>query len=345
MVERAEQKGMRRTVTRSISVGIKTGLANWQEMDWSAVRADFAEIHFQVALADKYSGLIQFLKRRAIQPALHFWAVLPGEILPTFAVADVAVCELTIELISRCIRFAADNGCAYVVYHPGPRRICHLSLSTGQFVVTDRETPADLSREIFIQNAGRLQRFAADCGVTVFIETETKRKPTWCFDETRIGTPLDAGDQTPETLKYLSSMHGVPLCIDTAHLATWYADEHSGNRKAMLRSMTSYARTAATAVGLVHLATVRPPYTVDTTSGFTDDEIDAGVFPGRAEVLQWLAVLSRSDGLLRLVPEPRMRDHVWHNRLMWQFVRQLEGLDLESDHKHGACAESSELGD
>ena len=89
MVERAEQKGMRRTVTRSISVGIKTGLANWQEMDWSAVRADFAEIHFQVALADKYSGLIQFLKRRAIQPALHFWAVLPGEILPTFAVADV----------------------------------------------------------------------------------------------------------------------------------------------------------------------------------------------------------------------------------------------------------------
>lgn len=313
-----------------IEIGIKSGLQNWSSTDWDKVQADFVELHFRIDQAEQYVPIIKHLQARGLEVALHFWAVLPDDILPTFSVTDTTICDKTMNLLSDCLHFASTYKCIYVVYHPGPRRICKLSLATGLFSVTSEETPAFLSRQIFLSNARQMEKLASDLGIELIIETETRRKPTWCFNETYVGASLDAGDQTLDTLAEIGK-EGIPLCIDMAHLATWYAETYK-SREQILNKIIHYTNQLGASVKLIHLAGLLPPYIVDTTTGLTPKEISAGAFPNENEVVRMLCEIYLSKGRLRVVPEPRMKDHLWHNLLLNKIKNNphlyLSGLSL-----------------
>lgn len=270
-------------------------------------------------LKEKYLPILHHLSLQNMVVGLHFWGVLANGVVPSFAVADATIRNRTMEMIKQCIHIAAENSLSYVVIHASPRKVCYMSLVSGRLEVTDIETPAPISRDLFLANAVSLHDYAHRQGIKLVVETETRRKPEISFNETEYGNIVDACDQDIRTLASLGRA-GVALCVDFAHLATWYA-EPSRPRDEMLHAMLEYLRSVRPHVHLIHVASVQPPFLIDTTNGLTEEEIALGVFPNRNETLALLKAVIQKD--LVVIPEPRMADHVYHNKLLRDMLEEI----------------------
>ena len=146
------------------------------------------------------------------------------------------------------------------------------------------------------------------------IENTPRNEPK-VWGEDIAGTDIypDVRVPSPDQLEHLAQM-GMRLCLDLAHLATWYGP--TTNRSEVFEKVKDVITEFKPYVDVLHLASIKPPFVTDTGNGFTPEECLQGVFPNSREMLKFLEIArdrDLRDHDLIVIPEPRAKDHLWHN--------------------------------
>lgn len=292
-------------------IGIKVGPSDWQE---KLTKAKFqgVEVYYRYDRAVDYAELFEFLQQEEIYTGLHFWGLLANWIKPNIMTNDQPTAAASLKLLCQTIDTASRYGFNYVIEHASPANLMRL---TADLQLETLPVPKDDNRRqnVIRNNLNCLNEYAKQRGTQFLIETTTKNEAVnWSEDALpEDGIRYNVGNPSPEDLLEIAQK-GTKLCLDTAHLTTWFTP--ANDRKELLAKLKACLLKLQPYASVLHLASLKPPYLVDTTNGFTPEEESRGVFPNHHEALKILELFQDSDVLV--VPEPLAKDHLWHNNFL-----------------------------
>lgn len=327
-----------------MDIGIKLRLADFPSYPWDEVDCEWVEVHVANFLErTAYEPLLAEVSRRGLRLGVHYFCPLPGFTIPTFAVDDEEIARRTLQNLRQCIDWAAERKVEYVVYHAGPRRLCHIDGDTGELRVGPDTTPAERSAALFLEHATQLAVEARERGVWLAVESETEQKPL----DYQSGQPcelVELGEQSPETLLSLAAT-GAAMCVDFANLTTAFAAAGAESREELMAKLLDFCERVQKAEALVvHVVSVLPPFLRDTRSGLTNLDQELGVFPNRQETRRLLEVLAAHPHAVA-IPEGQPYEGVFHNQLLHTLIAKDRPQDcqLESSAGQPRHAGSEEL--
>lgn len=286
-------------------LGIKVGPDKNSFLDLEQTNAPFAEVWFNINRADEYTELFAELKRRKMQVGLHFWGVLGGSISPGFGYPDQSILDGSSALVKKTIDIAASHKFQYVNIHPGSRAIVKIDLDCMDYPYVSAPIPLAQAQPIFLEEIGKLNRYAKDRGVILTVETVSRLLPKtdWYNPASRL-KPLDIY-QLPVASIQATGDAGIAVANDFVHTAT---DPTSNNPRDIWRFLYSSTQTLAGATRLIHLGFLVPPY------NGTDfhDHLDNPLFqtnqaiPNKHQMISLLKLFQNRDDVWMLV-EPNGR--------------------------------------
>lgn len=299
--------------------GIKVGLRTWKE-----ILKDFSpkvcEVWFRTDWVDRYKEMFTFLRRERISAGLHFWGILPGEIMPNFAFPDKDIRDPSVELVKKTIDVAAKHGLYYVNIHPGSYRLSRIDFNRKCVQpVPGRETTTSAGETVLFETVSLLHDFATKRGVLLLTETIPSREPGHWRDltEGRIKTQ-DFRNVSVSTIQKLAEK-GFFICNDICHTA---ADVISDDRDYLFDGLMTKTKRLAPQTRLIHTNTMPPPFNgTDGHLGIRDKDFEGDVFPSRNQLKTLLALfVDRED--VWVIPEP-FSDHVENTRALEEILEEI----------------------
>lgn len=286
-------------------LGIKVGPDKNSFLDLEQANAPFAEVWFNINRADEYSELFAELKRRNMQVGLHFWGMLADGISPGFGYPDAAILKASSDLVKQTIDIAACNGFQYVNIHPGSRAIVKIDLDRMDYPYVSEPIPLPQAQKIFLGQMDKLNRYAADHGIVLTVETVSRllQKTDWYNPESRL-KPLDIYQLPVSSIQAAGNL-GVAVANDFVHTET---NIISNNPQDIWTFLYDTTQKLLPVTRLIHLGFLVPPY------NGTDfhDHLDNPLFqtnqaiPNKHQVINLLKLFQNRDDVWMLV-EPNGR--------------------------------------
>lgn len=282
-----------------MKAGIKIGLRDYKEKI-PVTKATICEVYFRFDKKDQYFDLFKMLNDRNITAGVHFWSVLPGNILYNLSYPDEKIRNQTVNQIKETVDLVSNNKLKYVNVHPGNYRLVGLNLDEEFFVDLGKEVPEKEGKAALFDNVRHLTDYARQKGVLFLTETVPSRyNMHWYNDQTRL-KPVNLKDPSVNTLIELSK-EGNFITNDFCHTI---ADEVSDDTNYLFDKLRQKTIALAPKTKLIHLNTSRPPFNgTDTHNGVLDEDFLLNVLPNRNQIIELLGLFKNRNDVW-LIPEP-----------------------------------------
>lgn len=282
-------------------LGMKIGLGDWiSKLVKSNLSISACEIYFKVSNFSSYKPLFHFLRKKKIYTGLHFSSMLSKNISPNFATDNKAIHLESIILLQKNIDIAADCQFNYVVYHPGSEKIWGIDENRKVFL-TDGVTSEVRAKKIFLETAHKLQDYAQKKGIKLFAETLPRKLLSYEFAElTSRNITFDVGFISFDTLLSVAKS-GCEICNDICHTI---AGINSNDPEFLQQELLRRSKLLLPYTGLVHLATVKPPFNgADDNGSFLQQDFAQGAIPTLEKTKELLKLFDNRRKIV-LIPEP-----------------------------------------
>lgn len=284
-----------------LTLGIKVGPEDWvDKLVKSNLSIPACEVYFTASNLSPYKPLLHFLQEKKIHTGLHFSSMLSKNIDPNFATDNKAVHQESIMLLQKTIDIAANYQYNYVVYHPGSERVWGIDENRKVFL-TDSVTPENTAQKIFLDSSHKLQDYAQKKSIRLYAETLPRKLLSYEFAElTSRNTTLYAGFISFNTL-LLAGKSGCEICNDICHTT---AGIDSDDPEFLQQELLRRTKLLLPYTGLVHLATVKPPFNgTDDNGSFLKEDFAQGAIPALEKTKELLRLFD-NHGKIVLIPEP-----------------------------------------
>lgn len=307
-------------------VGFKTGPRNWPAAQKLVLeeKPAMCELWFNVGAASDYEPMIAWLLERRVVIGLHHWGICAGNIKTNLATQDEAVWQETVRQIKTTIDIGQRIGCVYVNMHPGALYLESIDFATQQQrLLPDRATSPEVGWRRLQEAATQLHAYALQKGVVLTVETlpgaenqhyEARQQRYQPFN-----TPLPVMEQLVAAGSYLANdiTHTIGSVTDRTET------ESTATPDSLFTQVMAFSRKTQPATRLLHVNTIMPPFDgTDSHDGLLDSDWQAGCFPSRAQLIEWLRLFAgRAD--VYAVPEPRV-DMQANYQALRQLVAEVE---------------------
>lgn len=300
--------------------GIKVGPKTYKKIfrDYSPL---CCEVWFRADWVDQYQEMFSYLQKHNIRSGLHFWGILPGEIMPNFAFPDPLVRKPSLRLVKQTIDVASEHNFSYVNIHPGSFRLSRVNLDRLFFrPVKGRETSPEESYEILLENVEDLHAYARKRGVLFFVETLPAKEPMHWRDLLKGRLRTQEMLNVPVSQLELLAEKDFFICNDFCHTAM---DVVSDDRDLLFDELFEKTKRLASQTKLIHVSTVPPPFNgTDGHLGILRQDFKRDSFPTREQMKQLLALFAGRDDVW-VIPEP-FSHHVENSRALEEILEEIQ---------------------
>lgn len=300
--------------------GIKIGPDSWKKI-LSKYHPKCVEVWFRIDWVDRYNDMFSYLQRKNIRVGLHFWGMLPGEIMPNFAFPDPDIRNPSINLVKKSIDVASHHGFRYVNIHPGSYRLSRIDFERECMrLVNKRKTTTSAGNEVLFENINLLHEYAKKRNTLLFTETIPTREPmNWKdLENGRLNTQ-DMRNVPVAVVESLAKK-GYFICNDFMHTAM---DEISDDRDYLFRQLFNKTKRLLKQTKLIHVNTSPPPFNgSDGHLGIRNKDFTGDVFPTREQYKKLLALfINRND--VWAIPEP-FSDHIENTKALIEIIEEIK---------------------
>lgn len=290
-------------IMNGMQVGFKAGPLTWNVAKKIVVEdgAVLCEIWFQIEKAAEYKEMLNWLQRSGVHVGLHHWGRAPGDIKTNLMTNNAEVRAATIQQIKHTIDIAAEIKCVYVNAHPGALNLEKINFSEhSQALVPNSATPVAEARKLLLEGAQELNAYAQEKGTVLTIETlpgaengHYEARDNW----------YDPGNATISDTEMLAQT-GVFIANDITHTTSALVRINAAPGY-MWAEFLKFTERTKQQTRLIHLNTMIPPFDgTDTHNGLLDEDWQAGAWPTRGQLIQFLSLFNNRDDVF-VIPEPR----------------------------------------
>lgn len=300
-----------------MKLGIKVA-ANPDDIErFKLTGAKYCEVRFVVEEKERFTDLLDYIKKQNIQPNFHYWAAFDGILANPAAPGELG--EQTVETIKQTIEVAAKHQASYVVIHPGQtkkNKINHRQrwIRPLETIITIQE-----AETLLLKRLKFLTEFAEKQGIQLLTETITPLDPyEWMTAEGRKMT-VNIGSLSLSSVEKIAEA-GFPIANDFEHTA---GNKISNDHQTVFSFLYQKTVKLASFTKLLHLGYIIPPYNgTDYHGNFSDPEFTSPeALPNKDEMLKLLQIFKDRDDVW-VIPEPAT-DHVGSYRVAQELLREI----------------------
>lgn len=306
----------------SLILGIKVGPRDWREkLIFNSLKIPACEVYFDLNRINNYKHLFKYLRENKIVAGLHLSSLLKRKLDPNFATNDSSILQESIRVLEVTIDIAVGNGFRYVIYHPGSSRVWGIDKKRMIFL-TNIITPDKEAEKIFLETSLKLHNYAKKKKIHLYIETLPRKLLNFEFAEltSRYNT-LDVNFISLPVI-LLAGKSGCQICNDICHTI---AGINSTNPHFLQVELLRRTKLLLPYTGLVHLATVKPPFNgADDNGAFLREDYAKGAIPDRNNIEKLLKIFMQKNEII-LIPEPKLDPniHIKNYKTLSQIITNL----------------------